>query len=115
MNIEFGKKIKQLRKLNKLKIIDVVIILKKYHLDYSIQSVYKWEEGEVLPNIFVISALANIYGCQISYLLSDETEDVKKLNSTELVLLKAFRIDTNFRNISMLLIERFNKHQTKNN
>lgn len=102
-----GKKLKQLRKLNKLSVEFVINKLREKNMYYSVQSLYKWEEGTAKPNIYVLTYLSHIYKCTINYLLAENEEYIEKLNNLELVLLKFFRKDSNFRHISILLSERF--------
>lgn len=107
MDNKLGKKLKLLRKLNKLSAEQVITKLKSYNVNYSIQSLYKWEEGTSKPNVYILAYLSHIYKCTINYLLSEDEEYIEKLNGHELALIKYFRKDSNFRHISILLSERF--------
>lgn len=43
-------------------------------LNYSDKTVSKWERGEAIPDAFVLTQLADIFGVSVDYLLSTETE-----------------------------------------
>lgn len=107
MDDKLGYKLKLLRKLNKLSAEEVMLKLAENNIRYSVQSLYKWEEGTSKPNVYVLACLTQIYKCTINYLLSEDGEYLEKLNGNELALIKLFRIDSNFRHISILLSERF--------
>lgn len=43
-------------------------------LNYSDKTISKWERGESIPDAFVLTQLADIFGVSVDYLLSTETE-----------------------------------------
>ena len=40
------------------------------HLNVTFQAVSKWETGRAAPDIFVLPALAELFGCRVDDLLS---------------------------------------------
>ena len=110
MNIKIvGKKLKVLRIKNELEVEQVKNILQKRNIKYSISTIYKWEEGNVLPNIEIIDILCNIYGCSVSYLLEDDIVESKNLTACEIFLLEQFRYNSDFRKIADLIYKLFLK------
>ncbi len=69
---ETGKRIKDLRKENKLKVDDIV----EYMGFESQQAVYKWQRGESLPTVDNLYALSRLFGITMDEILvgSDEGE-----------------------------------------
>ena len=106
MSKRIGKRLKQLRKLNNYSAEYVIKKLNEKNVKYSVQSLYKWEEGTVKPNIYILESLAQIYKCSLNYFLTEDIEHLTKLTAYEMVLIQYFRQDSNFRNIATLLSER---------
>lgn len=104
MNVDvIGKKLKSLRIKNDYNIEEIQKNLSKRKINYSISTIYKWEEGGVLPSIEVIDILCEMYGCNLSYLFESNTVDNKNLTSCEIFLLEQFRYNDNFRKIATLI------------
>ncbi|MBQ7994382.1 MAG: helix-turn-helix transcriptional regulator [Solobacterium sp.] len=56
-----GRNIEKLRRLNRLKVVDV-----QDYFDFNTpQAIYKWERGRSLPSLENLLALAKIYNCAI--------------------------------------------------
>lgn len=111
MNTLLSQKLRLLRKTNGLTINDIVNKLKKYNLDYSNKSVYKWEEGTSSPNINIIYTLANIYGCSISYLIDDKPLKQDNVTLSESRALKYYRDNYLFKNIADLTLRFITKYK----
>ena len=106
-----GKKLKKLRIYKNYDIVDIQKQLEKYNVSYSISAIYKWEEGEILPNIETLDILCNIYDCPISYLLEEDYVESKNLTPCEIFLLEQFRYDNTFRKIAELIYKLYLKNQ----
>ena len=104
METRLSLRLKTLRKEFSLSPSQVVNKLKKINFNYSEQSVYKWEQGKSIPPLDT-----TIYNCSISYLLVDESENYKKVNSSDIKVLKLFRTDFLFRSILSLMVRLLNK------
>lgn len=50
-------------------------------LNYSDKAVSKWERGESLPDVYMLSVIANMYGITLNDLTGEETNEVK-INSS---------------------------------
>lgn len=104
MNVELGFKLKNLRKNFNLSGNDVKKKLKKQNLDYSLQSIYKWEEGASMPKLNVLMSLAKIYKCDISYLLNEKNLTYQNLTNGEIFLLDSYRNNFLFRSIAVQIM-----------
>ena len=113
MNHRIGERLKKLRKINKLTVKDIIKKMSKINYFYSPQSVYKWEEGEVLPNIATLSVLCSIYKVSINYFLSDEELSKINLTNSEIFLLDKIRTDSDFKKIALAMINRYKKENNK--
>ena len=106
MNDYISSRLKKLRKSKKYSINTLAKLLEKKNQQYSLQTIYKWEEGTILPNIYALKALSEIYECSISYFINDQEINVEALSPREKILLNFFRVDNNFKKICILLQER---------
>ena len=112
MNVDvIGKKLKALRIKNNYEIEEIRKILQKKHIQYSISTIYKWEEGDVLPNVEVIDMLCEIYGCNLTYLLENDIIENKNLTACEIFLLDQFRYNHSFRKIADMIYKLYLKEQ----
>lgn len=68
---ETGKRIKDLRKENKLKVDDIV----EYMGFESQQAVYKWQRGESLPTVDNLYALSRLFGTTMDEILVGSEEE----------------------------------------
>ena len=57
METRLSFRLRELRKSSSLTPLQVIKKLKEHNIDYSEQSVYKWEEGNVIPPLNIIVAL----------------------------------------------------------
>ena len=96
MNDYISAKLRKLRRDKKYSIHTLSRLLENKNQKYSLQTIYKWEEGTILPNIYALKALSEIYECSISYLISDQQINIDVLNTRERILLNFFRNDNNF-------------------
>ena len=103
---KLGKKLRELRVASDFSVVYVIKRLRKYNLHYSPQSIYKWEQGQVTPDIYVLIALSNVYKTNLSYILDENVVTTKNLTACEIFLLKKYHCDKNFRDISNLLTKR---------
>lgn len=110
METKLSFRLRELRKSFSLSPSQVVQKLKEEDIDYSEQSVYKWEEGSVIPPLNIIVALSKIYQCHISYLIGDEDKELRKLSANEIVALRLFRADFLFRSIVNGLMTMIDRH-----
>lgn len=104
MVTRLSTRLKELRRISSLSTAQVIKELKNSNLDYSEQSIYKWEQGNSIPSVDIIIALAKIYKCNISYLLDEEDKELNKVTINESIILKQFRNDYLFRCITNLLM-----------
>lgn len=110
METRLSFRLRELRKSSSLTPLQVIKKLKEHNIDYSEQSVYKWEEGNVIPPLNIIVALSKIYHCHISYLIGDEDKELRKLSANEIVTLRLFRADFLFRSIANALMTMVDKN-----
>ena len=110
METRLSFRLKELRKSLSLSPSQVIKKLEAYNIKYSEQSVYKWEEGSVIPPIEAIGALSDIYKCNISYLIGDEDKELRKLSANEIVTLRLFRADFLFRSLVCGLMTMLDRH-----
>lgn len=61
-----------LRKANKLTQLELA-----EKLNYSDKAISKWERGESLPDIVILKQLADMYGVNVDYILTEHTEETK--------------------------------------
>ncbi len=109
METRLSIRLKELRKSQQLSPTQVVKKLQEINLNYSSQSIYKWEEGESIPPANTLYELAKIYNCNICYLVDDEDGSFAKISPYDANILRLFRTDFLFRSILSLiakLIER---------
>lgn len=109
MNNSISMRLKALRKQFTFSATKVIHMLSNIDKQYSIQTLYKWEEGTVTPSINTLKALANIYNCPISYLIDGENLEYKRLTSHERFLLKLYRNDFLFRSIAVQIIKKIER------
>ena len=111
MNVDIiGKKLKTLRVKNEYEIEDIKEILHKRNVQYSISTIYKWEEGSVLPSVEILDILCDLYGCNISYILENDITENKNLTPCEIFLLNQFRYNSDFRKIADLIYKLYLKN-----
>lgn len=104
-----GKKLKVLRVKNNYDIEGIKKVLNKRNIKYSKSTIYKWEEGEVLPSVEVIDILCDIYGCNLSYLLENDIVENRNLTPCEIFLLEQFRYNECFRKIAEMIYKLYLK------
>ena len=97
METKLSIRLRTLRRSIHLSADEVIERLKENNLDYSEQSLYKWEQGNIIPTITTLCALAKIYHCNISYLISEDELEFKKVSSYEMLILRLYRTDFLFR------------------
>ena len=106
---DISTRLKKLRKQFMLSAAKVIQMLSHIDKKYSIQTLYKWEEGSVTPSIKTLKALANIYKCPISYLIDGENLEYKRLTAHERFLLNLYRNDFLFRSISVQILKKISR------
>ena len=83
MVTRLSTRLKELRRISSLTTSEVIKELKSSNLDYSEQSIYKWEQGSAVPSVNIIIALAKIYKCNISYLLDEDDKELNRVTTNE--------------------------------
>lgn len=76
--MKLADKLKELRKINNLNQVDVAKELGVEQTTYS-----KYEKERVMPDIFALKKLANLYGITLDQLVSDIDEDEYTIKITE--------------------------------
>lgn len=66
---EMGRRIRAMRKAKKLTQVELLQAL--YLSTSSTGSVRKWETGEIMPELDTLARMADVFGCDIGYLLCD--------------------------------------------
>ena len=66
LNFIIAKNLSELRRKNKLTQLEVA-----EKLNYSDKSVSKWERGESLPDVYILSQIAELYGVSVSALIGE--------------------------------------------
>ena len=87
----------------------VINLLKKNNLNYSNQSVYKWEQGNAIPKFETLKILSKIYDCNISYLVEGKKYRYLRITPCEYNLLNAYRTNFLFRSILTQIINKLNR------
>ena len=105
METRISTRLKALRKNLSLSSTQVIKLLSKENISYSIQTIYKWEEGSMIPSFETLKALSKIYNCNISYLLDGKEYECKRITPVENTLLTIYRTDFLFRSISTMIIK----------
>ena len=82
-----AKNIAELRRAN-----DITQAELAEKLNYSDKAVSKWERGESVPDIMVLSEIADIFGVTVDYLLTEEKTPPAELVESDIKLLKKNRI-----------------------
>lgn len=111
MNYRIGERLKRLRQASNYSVKDVLKKLSKNNTIYSAQSIYKWEDGSVLPNIATLSILCSIYRVSINYLISEEELSKINLTSSEIFLLDKIRRDSDYKKIAIAMMNRYKKEK----
>lgn len=76
--MKLADKLKELRKINNLNQVDVAKELGVEQTTYS-----KYEKERVIPDIFALKKLANLYGITLDQLVSDIDEEAYTIKITE--------------------------------
>lgn len=106
MNNNISIRLKTLRKQLAYSASKVVNILSNIDKKYSVQTLYKWEEGAVIPNLITLHALSKIYKCPLSYLVDGENLEYRRLTANERYLLNLYRNDFLFRSIAVQILKK---------
>ena len=109
MENKISIRLKTLRKQLSLSAKQVITLLSKANHNYSLQTLYKWEEGSVIPNLNALKELSKIYGCNISYLMDGENFEYKRLSPSENYLLNIYRTDFLFRSLVVQVIHKLSR------
>lgn len=104
METRLSIRLKDLRKKHNMTSTFIIKKLKQYKLNYTVSSVYKWENGNAVPGVEVLTALSKIYKCNFSYLVSEEEAFYKILTTEEKLLLNYFRTDFLFRSTTVQIM-----------
>ena len=102
-------RLKSLRKQLTYSATKVIRLLSKIDKKYSVQTLYKWEEGSIIPSINTLQALSKVYGCSISYLIDGENFEYKRLTASERFLLNIYRSDFLFRSIAVQILKKLSR------
>lgn len=109
MENKISIRLRTLRKQLSLSAKQVINLLSKVNQKYSLQTLYKWEEGSVMPSLNTLKELSKIYGCNISYLIDGENFEYKRLSPTENHLLNIYRTDFLFRSLIVQVIQKLSR------
>lgn len=109
MKSSLAMRLKLLRKNLSMSAARVVKLLKKNNLVYSEQSIYKWEQGNAVPDTDTLNELAKIYNCNLSYLIEGKKYKFLRVTPCEYSLLRIYRTDFLFRSILTQIITRINR------
>lgn len=109
MDNKISIRLKTLRKQLSLSAKEVIILLSKVNHNYSLQTLYKWEEGSVVPSLNTLKELSKIYGCNISYLIDGENFEYKRLSPSENYLLNIYRTDFLYRSLIVQVIHKLSR------
>lgn len=89
----YGERIKNLRKENNLRQVDLAKLL-----NISQSAMAKYEKEQLEPNIVILKKLSDIFLCSVDYIIGRESEDnvividsATMQSENELILLKNFR------------------------
>lgn len=109
MENKISIRLKTLRKQSSLSAKQVIYLLSKSNHKYSLQALYKWEEGMVTPKLNTIKELSKIYHCPISYLVDGKIFEYKKLTASENYVLNIYRTNFLFRSIATQIINKLKR------
>lgn len=102
-------RLKTLRKSLSMTTAQVIKLLKKSNITYSEQSIYKWEQGSVVPSLETLKELSKIYNCNISYLVEGKKYKYLRITPSENLLLNIYRTDFLFRSIITQVIKKLDR------
>ena len=87
METTLSTRLRALRKSLSMTPLQVINLLKKNNIVYSKQSIYKWEQGVIVPKLETIKELSKIYDCNISYLIEGKKYKYLRITQYEYALL----------------------------
>lgn len=76
-----SKNLIRYRKMNNLTQMELAVAL-----NYSDKAISKWERGESLPDIYVLSLIADFYNITVNDLISDQLGENKKIYQAEKII-----------------------------
>ena len=82
-----AKNISELRRAN-----DITQAELAEKLNYSDKAVSKWERGESIPDVTVLSEIADIFNVTVDYLLTEDHESAHELVENDIKLIKSNRL-----------------------
>ena len=109
MVTRLSTRLKELRRISSLSATEVIKELKNSDLDYSEQSIYKWEQGNAIPRFETLKVLSKIYGCNISYLIEGKKYKYLHITPCEYQMLNIYRTDFLFRSILTQIINKLSR------
>lgn len=110
METSLSIRLKALRKSLSMSTAHVIKMLKKNNISYSEQSIYKWEQGSVVPSLETLRELSKIYDCNISYLIEGKKYKYMRITPSENFLLNTYRTDFLFRSIMTQVIKKLDRN-----
>lgn len=108
--MNFGEKLKSLRKENGYSIKKLIERLNEINIYVTEKTIYRWENNKVIPDIATIKTLAFIYNVNLVGIY-EETKCYKSLTKSEAKFLHYLRTNSNFRKIVSMI----NKLQFQSN
>ena len=107
-NIILGERLRRLRLSNKFKTSDVVALLENYGKEITIKTLYKWERGDISPDIDTLSILCHIYNTSIQEIFLHPNSKFVSVGSYEERFLEMIRANKNYKKALMLIIKQNN-------
>lgn len=94
-----AKNISELRRANDITQADLA-----QKLNYSDKAVSKWERGESIPDITVLSEIADIFGVTVDYLISEEKTPPAELAESDMKILTKNRVIITIMSLFLVLL-----------
>ena len=94
-----AKNISELRRANDITQADLA-----QKLNYSDKAVSKWERGESIPDITVLSEIADIFGVTVDYLISEEKTSPAELAESDMKILTKNRVIITIMSLFLVLL-----------
>lgn len=102
--MSLGEKLRLLRKENGYSLDQVRLIMSNMGQSYCKSSIYKWEHGEVEPDLKTLNLLCKIYKTNMMYLTEEKSSFEEMQNETENYIITKIREDAKFKDMCLSLL-----------
>lgn len=103
--LNIGEKLRKFREINRFKATEVIELLTNYGKPIIVKTLYKWERGEITPDVDTLKVLCHIYNTSIYELLSNEEAKYISIGTYEEKFLNMIRGNKNYKKALTLIIK----------